>query len=307
MTHLTLETEVEFDDTPFPLIVAKRFNFPLAYHESGDEVYYAVQDWLRGLMGKQDVRKNLGKIRTSHIWEEICKRLHRMPYITTNGKIYQLEFTTGQSLILILNHLRSSSSPLVSEIKVLWSHWFTAKMENQNKGLPSFSSMPLENIVREGDEYLSPIDMVGIAVKGIPKSDIKVESIHTMLNYTLRLPHLLDELRERVIDPILPKYYDIITEEIYTGLWGRSPKRLKLELGVASVANLIEYMHPLARLFYEIVRKTTLCVLSQEEKLWWTDIHFAVRRYARFFGKQVKQTSELLEMDIATGRPLLPS
>ena len=47
------------DDTPLPLLVAKKWDFPLAFHVVEGQYYYAVQDWVRGLFGEEDIR---------HIW-----------------------------------------------------------------------------------------------------------------------------------------------------------------------------------------------------------------------------------------------
>jgi hypothetical protein len=44
------------NDTPLPLIVAKRWGFPLAHHVTEDGMFYAVQDWIRGLTWVEDTR-----------------------------------------------------------------------------------------------------------------------------------------------------------------------------------------------------------------------------------------------------------
>jgi hypothetical protein len=44
------------DNTPLPLIVAKRWNFPLAFVETTSGNLYLLQDWFRGLTGENDIR-----------------------------------------------------------------------------------------------------------------------------------------------------------------------------------------------------------------------------------------------------------
>jgi hypothetical protein len=313
MARLSLRTELEFDDTPFPLLAAKRFKFPLAYHESGAEVYYAIQDWVRGLMGKQDVRSNLSQLKHHGHWEEIGRRLHRMPYAGTDGKKYQREFTTEYNLILILDHLRSRRvTPVIEEAKLLWAHYLTARLETRRKVSSSSPTTAFNGIFDEFEDEEEttttlPIHTIDIAIQNALKSGIPVEDICDMFNCKLRIPHLLDELREHIVEPVLPKYYDIITEEIYKGLWKRSPKHLKLESGLVSIASLTYSMPYIARLFHGIVKNAALCVLSQKENLWWADIRYTVREYARFFGRMAKEMSEYLGKDLATGRPLLSS
>jgi hypothetical protein len=51
------------DNTPLPLIVAKRWNFPLAYVETPNGNLYAVQDWMRGLSGEHNVSTMWGMLK----------------------------------------------------------------------------------------------------------------------------------------------------------------------------------------------------------------------------------------------------
>jgi hypothetical protein len=47
----------ETEQTPLPLIVAQRWNFPLAHVQTENGIVYAIQDWMRGLSGEEDVRQ----------------------------------------------------------------------------------------------------------------------------------------------------------------------------------------------------------------------------------------------------------
>lgn len=47
MLDLPMPTEDTPEQLPLPLIVAKRWNFPLAHVETPNGTFYAVQDWLR--------------------------------------------------------------------------------------------------------------------------------------------------------------------------------------------------------------------------------------------------------------------
>ena len=73
------------DDTPLPLIVAKRWNFPLAYHQTNDGIYYAVQDWIKGLVG-------VSSHQASKDWTKIKKKTslskRSLPYAAADGKTY---------------------------------------------------------------------------------------------------------------------------------------------------------------------------------------------------------------------------
>jgi len=98
MTTLPLfpEAQPSDDNTPLPLLVAKKWDFPLAVHIVEGEYWYAVQDWLRGLFGEKDVR---------FIWANFQKQAddtlflkQRMAYKTANGKTQQRDFVTDKGL-----------------------------------------------------------------------------------------------------------------------------------------------------------------------------------------------------------------
>ena len=65
MTSLPMfpEHDSENDNTPLPLIVAKKWGFPLAFHIVDGKYMYAIQDWVRGLLGEDDIRKTWTKFK----------------------------------------------------------------------------------------------------------------------------------------------------------------------------------------------------------------------------------------------------
>jgi len=57
MSDLPSLFDSEKDDLPLPLIVAEKWEFPLAHMEIEGQLFYAVQDWLRGLTGSDNIRR----------------------------------------------------------------------------------------------------------------------------------------------------------------------------------------------------------------------------------------------------------
>lgn len=98
------------NDTPLPLIVAKRWNFPLAHVRTADGIFYAIQDWLKGLTGLDDVRRVLPKLRNKH--PSIIEAMRTFPYKSTNGKTYRIPYIDEQGLMTILVNLRLSTGRL---------------------------------------------------------------------------------------------------------------------------------------------------------------------------------------------------
>jgi hypothetical protein len=94
------------DDTPLPLLVAKRWNFPLAHVETANGTIYAVQDWMRGILGG-DVRQVWIHIRNR--WFEANNVIKIMPYRSTDNKVYRRPYIDEQGLITVLVHLRRST------------------------------------------------------------------------------------------------------------------------------------------------------------------------------------------------------
>lgn len=108
-----LDVPDESDIRPLPLIVAERWNFPLAYTETKDGLYYAIQDWARGLTGDSDIRKVLSKMQ-----KQMSISSRPLPYVATDGKTYQREYTNDRGLYLIAQYLRVTKARVIlGEIK----------------------------------------------------------------------------------------------------------------------------------------------------------------------------------------------
>jgi hypothetical protein len=97
MTQLPLITpEGGNDNTPLPLIVANRWNFPLAHIQTDDGMFYAVQDWMRGLLGR-DARNILAMMRRSN--PQFSLSIKMLSYRSTDNKIYQRPYIDENRLI----------------------------------------------------------------------------------------------------------------------------------------------------------------------------------------------------------------
>ncbi len=106
------------DDRPLPLIVATKWNFPLAHVEVEDQLFYAVQDWLRGLTGLDNIRRIWSDMQRTDDFSQMYDSIVPLPYIATDGKTYQRDYTTDKGLYFIAQHLRSTKSrPTIAVIK----------------------------------------------------------------------------------------------------------------------------------------------------------------------------------------------
>src|SRR5687768_12576425 len=106
------------NDTPLPLIVAKRWDFTLAFVETEDGIYYAVKDWIRGLTGEDDIRQIWNKLKKQPIWNELSISSRQLPYKSTDGKTYRLNYTLDKGLYLIAQYLRvTKDRPVLDQIR----------------------------------------------------------------------------------------------------------------------------------------------------------------------------------------------
>jgi hypothetical protein len=109
------------DDTPLPLIVAKRWNFPLAHISSENGKFYAVQDWMRVLSSENETRYLWAQFKKTDAGKQMLSSNQRLPYKASDGKTYQRDYTDDKGLYLIAQYLRvMHDRPVLDEIRLFW-------------------------------------------------------------------------------------------------------------------------------------------------------------------------------------------
>src|SRR5262249_983585 len=99
------------DERPAPEIVAKLYGFPLAYHDTPDGRFYAVQDWIKGVADPVNLRD---------FWYALKKRLKRagfdmsflcrqLGYRSKDGKTYKIDHANAEGLYLITQRMDAST------------------------------------------------------------------------------------------------------------------------------------------------------------------------------------------------------
>ena len=83
MTTLPMFTDSssDRDNAPLPLIVAKKWDFPLVFHIVEGVHYYAIQDWMRGLLEIDDPRHLLAKFKRQHPSSDVLTLSQRLKYM----------------------------------------------------------------------------------------------------------------------------------------------------------------------------------------------------------------------------------
>jgi hypothetical protein len=68
------------DARPLPLIVADNWQFPLAHVETPEGVYYAIQDWIKGLVNVADARKLWSDMQFKNVFFQLSDSIRQLPY-----------------------------------------------------------------------------------------------------------------------------------------------------------------------------------------------------------------------------------
>jgi hypothetical protein len=296
MTNLPLLPDETFsaDDTPLPLIVAKRWNFPLAYVQTEEGMYYAVQDWMRGLTGEDNTRYLLAKFKKTDAGKQMWNSSQRLPYKAADGKTYKRDFIDDKGLYLIAQYLRvTGDRPMLDEIR---------------RFLAAAGAF-VDEVRREPDKLVesvtNPDKLLDAFIEYHRKRGKDDRWIQMRFESKIKRNQFTAALSEFVRDALTPRHYATATDDIYQGLWQRKAAALKLELGLPGNANLRDHQPILALYYQGIVEEVCAQKLGQREELWWDEARDIIQNVVRIIGRQAKETSELLGQDIATGRALL--
>jgi hypothetical protein len=119
MTNLPMFPEsASNDDTPLPLLVAKRWNFPLAHVETEKGMFYAVQDWMRGLSGEENTSNLWSMFKKTDAGKQSVNSIVRLPYKANDRKTYKRNYTTDKGLYIIAQYMRvKHDRPMLDEIR----------------------------------------------------------------------------------------------------------------------------------------------------------------------------------------------
>ncbi|MBC7871479.1 MAG: hypothetical protein H7Y09_11625 [Chitinophagaceae bacterium] len=285
-------------DLPLPLIVAQKWNFPLAYVEAEDGTFFAVQDWIRGLIGEGNATK------ISHVWTDIQRKstlfqsadsIRSLPYLASDGKTYQRDYTTDKGLYLNAQNLRSTKArPALAAIKKYLAE--SGAFADQVRRDPN-------TIVMSG--AMTPDQAMEAAIAAYRAQGKDDRWIQARLEGKIKRNRFTAALSAAVIDILTPKHYALATDDIYRGLWGRTAAYLKGELQLPPKANLRDHQPLLALHYQGIAEEAAAHKLGRQTELTWQEAREIVKIVAAMVGHQASEMSEFLEMDLATGKALL--
>jgi len=285
------------DNTPLPLLVAKKWDFPLAYHIVDGKYYYTIQDWMRGLSGLKDISTIWAYFKKQEAWNQILNSIEYLPYKATDGKTYSREYIDADGLYIIAQYLRiKRSRPVLLEIR---------KFLAAAGVLIDEMRLNPKTVLTSG--AMTPDQALDAAIEMYRAQGKDDEWIQARLDGKIKRNQFIIALKSAVADMLNPRHYATATDDIYRGLWGRTAARLKQQLDLPKKASLRDHQPMLGLEYQRIAEGASARKLGQRQELTWEEAREIVKMVAAFVGRQATEMSELLEMDLATGFPLLIS
>lgn len=285
------------DERPLPEIVIENLRGTLTYIETPEGRVYSVRDWVYYLSASKN--KNL-----SAPWSDLKKSIMRhsdfkvseilrVLEIETLGGKQAMDFTDENGLYLITQRMTDKSSTVRIVKKYLADAGVFADDVRREP----------ESIVLSG--AINPDTAIDAAINAYRAQGKDDRWIQARIEGKIKRHMFTAALNAAVADILTRRHYATATDDIYRGLWNRTAAYLKQELELPKSASLCDHQPRLALHYQGIAEEVAANKLGQRSELLWEEARLIVKNVAVFIGKQARDTSLLLGMDIATGKALL--
>lgn len=282
-------------DLPLPLIVAQKWNFALQYHRPSKTYLYAIQDWIVGLTGTSNPRRTWSELKHDNEQIILFVSIEQYPYKATNGRSYQMDFTDDKGLYLIAQYLRiTKARPQLEAIK---------KYLAASGAFVDAVRLEPETVITSG--AIDPDEAIDAAIEAYRRRGKDDRWISARLAGKVKRAKFTSALKAAVYEMLTQIHYAIATDDIYQGLWGRTAAYLKDELDLPKKASLRDNQPTLALTYQGIAEEVAAQKLGDETELSWDEARAIVKQVAALIGIQAQATSHFLQVDLATGKPLL--
>jgi len=280
-------------DLPLPLIVAERWNFPLACVKTPNGPFYPIQDWIRGLTATNNPIRIWSDLKNSTT--QLFGSTVELPYKASDGKTYQVEHVNDKGLYVIAQGLRvTKSRPALAAIK---------RFLAEAGAFVDEVRLDPNSIVSSG--AMTPDQAIDAAIQAYRAQGKDDKWIRARIEGKIKRNLFTAALNAAVAEALSPRQYATATDDIYVGLWGRTSAYLKGELKLPKSASLRDHQPTLALDYQRIAEGVAAQKLGDRSELSWEEARSIVKTVANFIGQQARATSELLNTDLATGKPLL--
>lgn len=281
-------SDVGVDETsPLPLIVASNWNFSLQYYEINGDIFYAILDWIAGIA-------QVTTEKASKLWNDqrhqTSVSTRSLKYLATDGKEYKRPFTNDEGLYKIAAYMRATKTrPALREIKELLAKagvFADLARRDSEQAEIALSQKRREKYIREGKtpEWIATREF----------------GIVTRKQLMAIVYHLLGT----------HEHMATITNDTYRGIFGMTAQELRVHIGIPQQSVLRDYFGTMALVYTQAAEEAARIQLDKyddNEYVAPEDIRAIVSALSRLVGKQAREMSRMLGIDVVTGRPLLES
>lgn len=247
------------DKRPLPELVAEHWDFPLAFHEEDGQRYYAVQDWIAGVGQAAESRKfwNAMKRRFHKAGIDLSTLCRQFPYLTRNGKVYQVDFAEASVLYQITQRMDANTGLRNEVLK------FLAK-----------AGVILDDI------RIDPEKAIDAAVEAYRRQGRNEAWIQTRLMSKIQRIYFTAAFKKSLRENPGKQQYAIITNELRLGLWKRSTAMLRLQMGLKEKDNVRDHQTALALSYEMLAENISAYKLDQRSNLEFSESKHIVRSTA---------------------------
>ncbi len=271
--------------------VSEEHNFPLqrCILPDGREMY-AVQDWISGIAKTDNPRD---------FWQKLKKRLKalnqnelytsclQLPYLSSNGRTYQMDYADGQTLYGITQHMGVDTgirNAVLSHLAKTGAFIDAARKD------PETAEIALNQYSRRKAEYEGK-DPEWVLVREMGKLTRKqLTAVIVKLSPTVNL--------------------GTATNIGYTGVLGTDARGLNAQLGQKTGDNPRDAMSRLGLIYtmaHEEASRIRLSTFAEDEIVPDGVVYRELREVAKTTGMQAREMAAQLGINIVTGKPVLPS
>ena len=275
-----------------PMYVARRWGFQIQWHERDEAVFYSIRDWIAGITDSSPDKARV-------IWKDFKRThenaggvvLHALPYLASDGKPYETEFTDDEGLYKVAMGLGvSKNRPALRAIKDYLAK--AGVFVDEARRDPETASERLA-IARRNQAVRAGKSEGWIADREM--------SVITRKQFVARVHSLTED------KATFGRVIGTITNDVYRGVFDDDVMGLRNRLGITSKENPRDHFSRIALAYTTIAEESIRIHLDQ-----YADTDYvpfvAMRRVAESLagaiGVQVAIISSALQIDAVSGRKL---
>jgi hypothetical protein len=283
-----------------PLLIAQDLQFPLRTIDQAGQHYYRLQDWLTGVVDEAFAIQKIRVLRRSGYFTTHTDSVYTAQEPDSMHRQQDVEYVTDKLLyhitqdIRVTGKRRDTTAVLTIKDYLARAGAFTDRLRREPDQV--FDLMGVD-----------PDDALNAIIAAYRKRGRDDRWISARLMGKIKRQRFISALKTAVTEYLSGGHYAAATDQIYEGLWKRTSQQLKREMKLPARANLRDNQPMLALTYQGLAEEVAAQKLADRTSLSWYEALIIVRQVANLIGTQAEATSQFLNVDIATGRLLLPA